>query len=41
MIVRKTDAELETMARAGRIVADTLDLLEREARPGVTTADLD
>ena len=41
MIVRKTEAELETMARAGRIVADTLDLLEREARPGVTTADLD
>ena len=41
MIVRKTEAELETMARAGRVVADTLDLLEREARPGVTTGDLD
>ena len=41
MIVRKTEAELETMARAGAIVADTLSLLEREARPGVTTADLD
>ena len=41
MIVRKTEAELDTMARAGRIVADTLDLLEREARPGVTTGDLD
>jgi methionyl aminopeptidase len=41
MIVRKTDAELETMARAGRVVAETLDLLEREARPGVTTAELD
>jgi methionyl aminopeptidase len=41
MIVRKTEAELETMARAGAIVAETLSLLEREARPGITTADLD
>ena len=41
MIVRKTEAELETMARAGRVVADTLDMLEREARPGVTTGELD
>jgi methionyl aminopeptidase len=41
VIVRKSDAELETMARAGRIVAETLDMLEAEARPGVTLADLD
>jgi methionyl aminopeptidase len=41
VIVRKTEAELETMARAGRVVADTLDMLEQEARPGVTTGDLD
>jgi len=41
VIVRKTEAELETMARAGRVVADTLDMLEREARPGVTTGELD
>lgn len=41
MIVRKTEAELETMARAGGVVAGTLDLLEREARPGVTLAELD
>ena len=41
MIVRKTEAELETMARAGKVVAETLDMLEREAKPGVTTADLD
>jgi hypothetical protein len=40
MIVRKTEAELETMARAGKVVAETLDMLEREAKPGVTTADL-
>ncbi len=41
MIIRKTDAEVETMARAGRVVAETLDLLEREASPGVTLAQLD
>ena len=41
MIVRKTEAELETMARAGHVVAETLDMLEREARPGVTLAELD
>ncbi len=29
------------MARAGTVVASTLDLLEREARPGVTTGELD
>jgi len=41
MIVRKTESEVDTMARAGRVVASTLDLLEAEAKPGVTTADLD
>ncbi len=41
MIVRKTAAEIEKMARAGRVVASTLDLLEREARPGITTGELD
>src|SRR5579862_7010978 len=29
------------MARSGRVVADTLDLLEREAAPGVTLLELD
>ena len=29
VIVRKTDAEVETMARAGSVVAETLDLVER------------
>ena len=29
------------MARAGRVVADTLTLLAEHVRPGVTTADLD
>ena len=41
MILRKTEAELDTMARAGTAVAGTLDLLEREVRPGVTLAELD
>ena len=41
MIVRKTDSEIETMARAGRVVAETLALLERSAAPGVSTGELD
>jgi len=41
MIVRKTDREVDTMAEAGVVVASTLDLLEREARPGVTLGALD
>src|ERR1044071_2178305 len=41
MIVRKTSAEIDIMARAGEVVASTLDLMERSARPGVTTGELD
>jgi methionyl aminopeptidase len=41
MIVRKTAAEIETMARAGRVVASTLELMESSAREGVTTGELD
>jgi methionyl aminopeptidase len=41
VIVRKTAGEIETMARAGRVVASTLELLEAEAREGITTGDLD
>ena len=41
MIVRKSAAELERMARAGVIVADTLELIGEQLRPGVTTAELD
>jgi methionyl aminopeptidase len=41
VIIRKTAAEVETMARAGEVVAETLDLMEREARPGVSLAELD
>ena len=41
MIIRKSQAEIETMARAGAVVADTLALLEEHIQPGVTTRELD
>ena len=41
MIIRKSQQEIETMARAGAVVADTLALLEENIQPGVTTAELD
>jgi methionyl aminopeptidase len=41
VIIRKSPQEIETMARAGRVVADTLALLGEHVRPGVTTSELD
>jgi methionyl aminopeptidase len=41
VIIRKSAEEIETMARAGAIVAGTLALLEENIRPGVTTGELD
>jgi methionyl aminopeptidase len=41
MIVRKSTAEIETMGRAGRVVASTLALLGELVKPGVTTGELD
>jgi methionyl aminopeptidase len=41
MIVRKSKAEIETMGRAGRVVASTLALLGEIVKPGVTTGELD
>ena len=41
MIVRKSAAEIEGMARAGELVADTIALLGEHAQPGITTAELD
>jgi methionyl aminopeptidase len=41
MIIRKSGAELEQMARAGEIVADALSLLGQHVRPGTTTGELD
>ena len=41
MIVRKSPAEIETMRRAGRVVAETLEILRGMVKPGVTTKLLD
>src|ERR671932_790404 len=41
MIIRKSEAELDTMAAAGRVVVDTLALIGEHAVPGTTTAELD
>lgn len=41
MITIKSPREIEIMARAGRIVAETLLLLRAEVRPGMSTEDMD
>jgi len=41
MITIKSIREIETMAQAGRILAETLALVVSRVEPGVTTADLD
>jgi methionyl aminopeptidase len=41
MIVKKTPAEIDKMARAGDILVRTMDLLAAKIRPGVTTGELD
>lgn len=41
MIVRKSQAELETMREAGRVTARALHAVGAAVRPGVTTAELD
>jgi methionyl aminopeptidase len=41
LIIRKSTSEIETMANAGRIVAETLALIGEYVRPGVTTGELD
>jgi len=41
MVTRKSRSEIEQMRQAGRIVAQVLDQIEAELRPGVSTADLD
>jgi methionyl aminopeptidase len=41
VITRKSAAEIATMRRAGRVVAEVLALVEEELRPGVSTARLD
>ena len=41
MVTRKSRSEIERMRQAGRIVAEVLDLIGAELRPGVSAADLD
>jgi methionyl aminopeptidase len=41
VIIRKSAEEIEIMARAGAVVADTLALLEEHVQPGITTGELD
>ena len=41
MIIRKAPSEIERMARAGEVVAETLALVGEHARPGVPTHELD
>jgi methionyl aminopeptidase len=41
VIIRKSQAEIEKMARAGKVVRGCLDLMAEEIRPGITTKELD
>jgi methionyl aminopeptidase len=41
VIIKKSPEEIEKMARAGAILVATLDLLERQIRPGISTGELD
>ncbi len=41
MIQLKSQREIEIMAAGGKILADTVKLMERSVKPGMTTADLD
>ena len=41
MIQLKSQREIEIMARGGRILADTVKLMEHSVKPGMSTADLD
>jgi methionyl aminopeptidase len=41
VIIRKSQAEIEGIARAGELVAETIDLLGEHIQPGITTEELD
>jgi methionyl aminopeptidase len=41
MVTLKSSKEIEIMARAGRIVGATLELIRGQVRPGVSTEELD
>ncbi len=40
MVILKTDAEIEQMREAGRLAAQTLDMIEPFVKPGVSTLEL-
>ncbi|HJR75939.1 MAG TPA: type I methionyl aminopeptidase [Nitrospiraceae bacterium] len=41
MIVLKTPEEVDIMAKASRVVAEALQILKKEVRPGISTDELD
>jgi len=41
VIQLKSQREIEIMAQGGKILADTVKLMERSVKPGMSTADLD
>jgi methionyl aminopeptidase len=41
LIIRKSAQEIEGMARAGELVAETIALLGEQIQPGITTGELD
>ena len=41
MIIRKTPEDLDKMRRAGRVVAETLQIMRETVRAGMTTKQLD
>jgi methionyl aminopeptidase len=41
MIILKNEHEIDLMRKAGRIVGETLLMLEEKVRPGINTAELD
>ena len=41
MITIKTEAEIQRMRESGKLTRDTLDLIKREIKPGMTTKQLD
>lgn len=41
MIILKTPDEIAVMAQASRVVAETLQILRKAVRPGISTDELD
>jgi methionyl aminopeptidase len=41
MIIRKSPAEIDQMAKSGEVVAETIALIGEHIKPGVTTQELD